>query len=254
MADQFLPANIFLFFIVFARVGAMVSVLPGFGEAFVPPRFRLLLALAIALVIMPVVGPRLPAMPSSPLLLFFILLIEIGIGLFLGMAVRILLSTMQIAGSVVAYHSSLANALSFDPASAQQGALTGAFLGTTALLLIFVTDLHHLMLAGIVSSYDTFAAGHVPVIGDLSDTMARLVSRSFILAMQIGAPFVVVGLIFTLSLGLLNRLMPQVQMFFVVMPLQIFVGLTVLMLTVSAMMFWFLGVFEAEIRALFGAG
>ena len=69
--------------------------------------------------------------------------------------------------------------------------------------------------------------------------------------MQIAAPFVVVGLLFQLGVGLLNRLMPQVQIFFVAMPLQIALGFFVLLLTISATMMWFLGAFESEVRNLF---
>ncbi len=254
MLDQLVPANIFAFLLVFARVGAVIMVLPGFGESFVLARFRLMLALAISLVLTPILAPSLPGLPPSPLTLTIILVTEIGIGFFIGISARILISALQIAGVVAAYQSSLANAFVFDPASAQQGALPGAFLTTTALLLIFVTDLHHVMLTGIASSYDVFAAGAVPVIGDLADTISRLVAKSFVLAMQIAAPFVAMGLLFSLGVGLLNRLLPQVQVFFIAMPMQVMLGIGVLALTLSAAMLWFLDAFAAGLRAIYGAG
>lgn len=247
MLDQLIPANLFAFFLVFARVGSIVMVLPGFGETYVTPRFRLLLALAISFILTPVLIESLPGLPSSPLVLFVQLLGEIVIGFFIGIAARILLSALQVAGMVAAYHSSLANAFVFDPAAAQQGALAGAFLTLTGLLLIFATNLHHVMLIGIVGSYEIFTPGQMLPIGDASDAISRLVSRSFVLAMQIAAPFIVVGLIFSLGVGLLNRLMPQVQMFFIAMPMQIALGILVLMLTLSSVMMWFLDAFEQGI-------
>jgi flagellar biosynthetic protein FliR len=251
MLEQFGPENLFAYFLIFARVGSVIMVLPGFGETYITPRFRLLLALSISLVITPALMGILPGLPDSPLALFIMLVTEIGIGFYIGISARILISALQVAGMVAAYHSSLSNAFVFDPAAAQQGALAGAFLTLTALLLIFVTNLHHVMLAGIFGSYEVFAPGQMPPIGDISDAVARTVSQSFLLAMQISAPFIVVGLMFTLGVGLLNRLMPQVQMFFIAMPMQILLGMLILMLTLSSIMIWFLDAFEQSINRLF---
>ena len=248
MIQQVLPGDLFAFLLVFARVGAVLMVLPGFGESWVTPRLRLILGLALTLLLTPVLRPLLPGLPDSPLRLFILLGMEVGFGFFIGITSRILIAALQVAGMVAAYHSSLANAFVFDPAAAQQGALAGAFLTLTGLLLIFVSDLHHVMLAGIAESYRIFAPGGALPVGDMSDAMARLVSRSFLLAIQIASPFMVVGLLFTLGVGLLNRLMPQVQMFFVAMPMQILLGILVLALTLSAVMMWFLDAFENSIN------
>jgi flagellar biosynthetic protein FliR len=252
MLGQVLPGNLYAFFLVFARIGGIVMLLPGFGEAYVSTRIRLLLALALAAAIMPVVADVIPKMPDSPIQLFIYFGIEITIGVFLGMAVRILVSALQMAGTVIAYQTSLANAFIFDPASAQQGALTTTFLATTGVLLIFATNLHHVMIAGMVDSYKLLAAGDAAQIADMSEATARLVGRAFVLAMQIATPFVVVGLLFSFGVGLVNRLMPQVQMFFIAMPLQIAMGFLVLLLTISAALLWFIGAFESGVRGIFG--
>ncbi len=254
MLEQFVPETLFAYLLIFARVGSVIMVLPGFGETYVTPRFRLLLALSISLVITPALIAILPSLPASPLSLFIMLATEIGIGFFIGISARILISALQVAGMIAAYHSSLSNAFVFDPAAAQQGALAGAFLTLTALLLIFVTNLHHVMLTGIFGSYEVFTPGQMPPMADISDAVARTVSRSFLLAMQISAPFIVVGLIFTLGVGLLNRLMPQVQMFFIAMPMQILLGILILMLTLSSIMIWFLDAFEQGITGMFLGG
>ncbi len=252
MLSDLLPANLFAFFLVFARMGGAIMVLPGFGEAFVFARGRLLLALAVSLVVLPVVEPGLPPLPGSPLMLFLLLGGEIAIGLFMGLIARITLLSLQTAGMIIAYQSSMANALIPDPIAGQQGAVAGSFLMTLAIVLIFVTNLHHVMLAALVDSYALFPAGALPVVGDISDTAARLVADSFRLAIQIAAPFLVIGLIFQIGVGLLARLMPQVQIFFVAMPVQIALGLLILMLTVSAGMMWFLDRFEGAVTRFAG--
>lgn len=250
MLDGLLPTDFFAFVLVFARIGTALMILPTIGEVFVPPRLRLSIALAVSLLTTPLVATLLPPMPSNPYRLLLIMGGEMGVGAFIGFAGRVMMASLSMAGMVVAYQSALANAFVRNPVAAEQGALAGAFLTIVGLLLIFVTNLHLVMLTGIVESYRLLPPGNFMLVGDIAETLARLLSRSFVLAMQISAPFLVVGLLFTLGIGLLNRLMPQVQMFFVVMPLQILLGTLVLMLTVSAIMLWFLSGFQDALRPL----
>jgi flagellar biosynthetic protein FliR len=254
MLEQIIPQNLFAFFLVFARIGSVLLLMPGFGEAFVPARMRLIIALAVSLVVLPIVSRVLPPTPTTPIGLFILLGNEIVAGLFIGAAARTMMAALQAAGMVAAYQSSLANALVADPASQQQGALAGSFLSVTALLLIFVTNLHHVMLAAIVDSYGVFVPGQPLPIGDLSAATARVVGRSFLLAVQVSAPFIVVGLLFSAGVGLLNRLMPQVQMFFIIMPLQVFLGILLLMITASSILLWFMSAFGEGLRTLFTGG
>ncbi len=254
MLQEIVPAGLFAFFVVFARVGAALMVLPGFGESYVYPRFRLILALAISLVVVPFLVPVLPPAPSDPFSLLLLLGGELAVGLFLGSLARMLLSALQIAGMVIAFQSSMANAFSFDPISAQQGALAGGFLTTVGLLLIFVTNMHHLMLGALADSYAIFTPGVMPPLGDFSDAVTQVVARSFVLGLKIAAPFIMIGLMFSLGIGLLARLMPQVQVFFIAMPLQIMLGFLVLALTISAALLLLLGEIESLYAGLLVAG
>lgn len=236
MLQDLLAGSLFAFLLVFARVGSAVMALPGFGDAYVAPRLRLTIALAISLAATPIASPLLPAMPAAPVALFLLLGGEIVIGIFLGLIGRLLMSGLQVAGMVIAFQTSLANAFTTDPVSAQQGALAGTFLTVTGLLLVFVTDLHHVMLRAVVDSYFLFEPGVMPPVGDFSEAVARIVALSFVLGLKIAAPFIAVGLLFSLGIGVLARLMPQVQVFFIAMPLQIALGFIVLGLTLSAAM------------------
>lgn len=250
MPLQLLPADIFAFMVVFARIGTAMMIIPAFGEVYVFPRARLGIALGISLILTPLVAPLLPGLPDSPLALLLVLGGEMGIGAFVGFVGRIMVAALAVAGMVIAYQSSLANAFVFNPVAAEQGALASAFLTVTGLALIFVTDLHHMLLAGVFHSYELFTPGALPPLGDVSEAVARLVAASFLLAMQIAAPFVVVGLLFSVGVGLLNRLLPQVQMFFIAMPLQVALGAFVLMVTLSAIMLWYLDRFEDAVRSV----
>ena len=254
MLQEVLQADLFAFFLVFARVGSAVMLLPGFGERFVSPRLRLMIALGISLVVVPLVAPGLPGLPGDPLTMFLMLGGEIVIGLFLGTVARFLFSALQTAGMIVAYQAGMANALINDPTAAIQGALFSAFLGIVGIVVIFETGLHQLILGAVVDSYNVFTPGNLPPLGDFSEAAARVMADSFNLAMRIAAPIVVVALIFYLGLGLLGRLMPQMQVFFVALPLQITLGLLVLALSVSAVFYFFLGAYGNLLESAFGAG
>ena len=204
------------------------------------------------MIVTPVIAPGLPAMPDSAVSLGLLLLGETIIGLFFGTIARLFMSALTTAGMMVAYMSSLANALVNDPSAAQQGSVVGSFLGVVALLVIFSLDLHHLFLGAVVGSYELFVPGQALPVGDFSQMVSQVVGKTFLLAFQIAAPFIAVGIIFYLGVGLLSRLMPQVQIFFVAMPLQIGAGLLILLLSLTVMMRWFARHFEAAFLPFVG--
>ena len=245
MLGLLLSAEIFAVLLVFVRVGAAMMVLPGLGEAYVPPRIRLLLALLLALLVTPAIAGGLPAEPPSPWTLALLVMGEAVIGFFLGTVARLFMSALTTAGMMIAYSSALANALVNDPTAAQQGSIAGSFMTLVALVAIFALDLHHLMLRALVDSYTLFQPGQAPPIGDFSELIARTVAKSFVLSFQLAMPFVAAATIFFLGIGLLSRLMPQVQIFFVAMPLQIAMGLMVLSLTLPVLIMWFVGSLES---------
>jgi flagellar biosynthetic protein FliR len=252
MLNQLLPNDVFSLLLVFARIGSAVMLLPGFGEVFVPARARLGVALMLSLIVAPVVAQTLPALPADAVRMFLVVGGEIVVGLFIGAMARAMLSALHVAGVVIGFQTSLSNATFFDPANAQQGVLIAAFMNVIGVLLIFTANLHHLMLAGLVDSYSVFRPGDVMPLGDFSDAAVRVVGRSFDLGLQVAAPFVVVGLVFYVGLGLLSRLMPQIQVFFIAVPLQLVLGFLVMALTLSAAMLWFLDGFQTAIGGLLG--
>lgn len=244
---QVLPANLFAVLLVFMRIGGAMMLLPGFGEAYVPPRYRLLLAVIISLLMTPVLAPLLPSLPSMPSDLFVVVGSEMFIGLFIGTITRILITTLENAGMVVSLQLGLSAAVVFNPLAAQQGSVPGALFSMLGILLIFLTDTHHLLLHGLVDSYTVVAPGTLPPLGDLSDTVARVTMGSFRLAMEMSAPFIVLGTLFHVGLGLVARLVPQFQILFVAQPLQIVGGLAVFVVVLITGMRWFLEAFIQQI-------
>lgn len=249
LLSQFLGDQIFVWMLVFARVGAAFQVMPTIGDAFVMARARLLLAAAVAFLVAPVLRDQLPPQPTDPFSLLILLFGEITVGLFLGSVARLMMSALETAGAIISVHAGLANAQVFNPALASQGSLPGALMGWLGLLLIFITDLHHLLMMAVVDSYATFVPGAMLPIGDMTQMVGRLVSNSFLLGFQMAAPFVVTAIVFALALGLLSRLAPQIQVFFLFMSAQVAMGLFLFALTLSAMMLFWLSHFEQSLVA-----
>jgi len=154
------------------------------------------------------------------------------------------MAALSIGGMMIATVTGLANALTNDPTAAQQGSIAGSFLSMLALMIIIALDLHHVLLRGVIESYQFFVPGQPLLVGDFSEMVTRVVSKTFLLAFQIASPFVAVALIFNLALGLLSRLMPQMQVFFIAIPLQIVIGMGILMIALPALLAWFIAGFE----------
>lgn len=252
MLDEFLAVNIFAFLIVFVRLGTAFMVAPGFGEGFITPRVRLSIALGVSFLVTQFVADKIPPEPGTPIELLMLISGEVLIGLIMGGVLRVALSSLHVAGTIIAQQSGLAAAQFFDPAQMTQGAITSTFLTMMALTMVFVTDLHYLFLQGTFASYTLFPVGGVPPLGDISMLVTDFVQGAFHLGFQIAAPFLVFGLTFYIGVGLINRLMPQVQIFFVAMPLQIALSFAILAITIGASMTWFLNYYEEVLIRFLG--
>jgi len=247
---SFIGGSVFTFLIVFVRLGATFLIMPIFGEQFVSARIRLLLALTISLVTVPVVAAYIPSQPDNPAELLVLILGEVLIGLFIGTIARTMLTALEVAGFLIANQIGLSAAQAFNPTMASPGNPVSGILGMLALLLIFATDLHHMLILAAVDSYVLFAPGEGLPLGDAAQHLVRVVSASFLTGFQMSAPFVVIGLLFFLGLGLIARLAPQIQIFFVSVPLQIGLGTLLLGLSLSSLILYWLQAFEAQLIAL----
>jgi flagellar biosynthetic protein FliR len=250
MLATLLTEEVFAFALVFARLGAALMLLPTVGEAAVPARVRLHFALAFTVVLTPLLAAGLPAPPAGALSLFVMLLGEVVIGLFIGASARVVMAALHVAGMAFSFHSGLAAAQMFDPNQAMRTSISGNFLNLLALMVIFVSDLHHLLLAGLVDSYALFPAGSPWPAADGADAIAHLVADTFRVGLQIAAPVLVAGFLLYLGAGLLNRLMPQMMVFFVVLPMQIMLGFAILMVSLAAALGWFARFFDSSWLAL----
>jgi len=250
LLSEFLAGQVWAVFLVFARLGAAFAVLPGFAEASIPARVRLLVAGAVTLVIAPVVAGGLPPLPPEPAQLMLLVGLESATGIFLGLISRMMLAAAHVAGMIIGFQTSLANAFAFDPATHQQGVITAAWMSLLAVVILFAADLHHVLLRALADSYEVFPAGRAIDVGEFASAASQLVARSFSLGLRMAMPFLVYAVVLFVALGLMQRLMPQMQVFFISMPLQVMLGLALLAFTTSVAMTVFVEDIEATLGPL----
>jgi flagellar biosynthetic protein FliR len=245
-----LPLLAAAFMLVFARVGAMIMLLPGFGEASVPVRLRLGIALLLTLILLPLHRAAYNVDLTSMSGLLVLMIHEIIIGVVLGATARVTLAALSVAGSIIAQQVGLGFVTAIDPTQDQQSVIVANFLTVLGLTLIFATDTHFLVIAALNDSYTIFAPGDLMPSGDVASLATRAFALAFKIGVQLSAPFIVFGLVFNLGLGLLARMMPQMQVYFVGVPLSILAGFLILGLTLAALMGVFLDYFGAVLHEL----
>ncbi|MCA1455869.1 flagellar type III secretion system protein FliR [Bradyrhizobium sp. BRP22] len=245
-----LPALAATFVLVFARMGSMVMLLPGFGESNIPVRVKLGIALLLTLIILPLHRNAYHVDTTSVSSLMVLMVHEIVIGIVLGATARVTLSALAVAGSVIAQQLGLGFVTAIDPTQGQQGQLIGNFLTILGMTLLFATDTHHLVLAALNESYKIFAPGAPMPTGDVAALATRAFAEAFKIGLQLSAPFLVFGLVFNIGLGVLARLMPQMQVYFVGVPLSILAGFLILAVVIAAMMGTYLDYFIGVMHQL----
>ena len=232
--EHYAPAQqVFAAGLIFARLGAMIMVIPGLGETFVPVRVRLSFSLLLALILFPVVGSTVPPVPGDISGVAFAVIKESAIGLMIGTILRLFMSSLAATGEIISIQTTLGFAQTANPTQAAPSTTIGTFLGLLGIVLVMATNMHHLFLSAIVRSYSIFPFTRPMPLADANALAIQTVSRSFALGLQLAAPVVAFSLIFNIATGLVGRVMPQFQIFFVASPLMILLGLSIFALSLG---------------------
>jgi flagellar biosynthetic protein FliR len=242
-----LSGMVLVYLLVFARTGAMIMLLPAIGDVGVPTRVRLSLAIAVSLAFAPAVAHTYTATaPQSEVALGLLVGQEVIAGVLVGTMARIIVSALSTAGYLIATQTGLAYAQSIDPSMGEQGAVVGNFFTLLGTVLIFATNSDHLAIGAISGSYTLLPPGASLPTSDMAELTLKLVTGSFMLGIQLAAPFLVFGFAVNAATGLLARMMPQLQIFFIAMPINILAGFLLMMLLLGSMMTVFLSYYAAE--------
>lgn len=246
LAPEFLRPG----FLVFLRIGAVMFTMPAFGEMMVPMRIRLAVAIAFTVIVAPAVLPNLQSDPDLSRPIFVLGLSEVITGLALGLSLRFMLHALQVAATISAQSTSLAQLLggaSVDPQPA-----IGYILLLAALALAAELGLHVQVSMMLIQSYEMIGAGD-PIGGaNLGSWAVRAVSTTFSFAFTLAAPFVAVSLLYNLALGVINRAMPQLMVAFVGAPAITMGALLILTLTAPLILWLWAEQFQLRLQAPFG--
>lgn len=231
-----LPGWAFQFMLVLCRGGAVCMLLPGIGEAETPATLRAGFALALAALLLPGLAEALPDMPASAWRGAAMLGAEIVAGLFLGWLARLAALALPVAGQIIAVATGHASVLQPDAVLGGQGAALGRLLGLAAPALALSSGLYALPLAALAGSYRVIPAGAALPAGDTAASVVAALLAMFALALRLAAPFVLAGIVWNVTLALVSRLVPHIQVFFLAAPAQLLGGLLLLGLLAGALL------------------
>jgi len=237
---------------VLIRIGAVMAVLPAFGDQPVPTRVRLTLALMFTVVVAPAVAPEIPPMPDDVLGAAALLGPEALTGLFFGLFLRFFILVLQIAGTIAAQSVSLSQIFGGTAVVDPQPAI-GHILVVAGTALAALLGLHVQAAAYMINSYVMVPFGTALEPDMVAAIGMAEVTRCFALGFTLAAPFLIATLIYNLVLGVINRAMPQLMVSFVGAPALTAGGVFLFFLTAPLMLAIWVAAFQGFMASPFEA-
>jgi flagellar biosynthesis protein FliR len=239
------------FFWILMRVSIIVFFLPIFGGTGVPTLWKIGLSMILAIVLMPAV-PHLTKYPETTFEIIIGLASEVIMGLIIAMTVRMLFSSVQMAGSFMSFQMGFSMATVMDPQSGSQNAVLTELMYLMTMLIFFAVDGHHMFLRALASSFKTIPLGGVTFDSSIAGILVRLSSDMFLLGVKLAAPIIIALFLSNLCLGIIARTVPQVNILMVGFPVNICIGLIFFIMTLTNMSPFLMSLFKKMGEALIG--
>jgi flagellar biosynthetic protein FliR len=248
--------EILILFLIICRITGIFFLVSPFSDTNVQPLFRMSFAFATAILMYPqmsgLIQPAILAVAGNGIGLLMLIVVELGLGLALGTIIKTLILSMQVAGLTIASQIGLSAAALMDPSQQNQNSILGIFLTLLTTLIILESGLHIRIIGGFIDSYNTIpVGGFFNRYDDFMSIFIKSIGQMWNSGLQISMPFILVNLLLLMGAGVLAKLMPQLQIFFVILPIQILIGIVVFIATLSGILFWFLEFFANELNLLF---
>lgn len=223
-------------FIAFCRIGGCVMVLPGFSSARIPPFIRLLVAVAVSMAVLPLLWDTIYPKVSVAGHGYIVLVIsETFIGVMFGLIARFYTLGLQFAGSTVAMMIGFNAPGSSDVIEdTPENQLTN-LISFAGLMLLFALDFHHVVFRALVDSYSAMAVGDIVDPQKALITLTDTLAATFYIMLRLASPFILYGLMFNISVGMINKLAPQIPVYFISTPYLLMGGLFMLYLSIAAL-------------------
>lgn len=244
-------ATVQTFLLIFLRIGAILFTLPIFNSRSIPPLFNIVLAFAVSILLYPLLK-----IDDFPVLLGVIplclgIMSEIILGVVIGLAVRMIFAGVQLAGQLAGFQMGLAMANIVDPSTSEQLPLLGELNNIIALLIFLTIDAHHWFLRAIAESFHLVPPFAFHFSASLMDQLVTLSGDIFVIAIKVGAPVIAALFLMSVAFGVAARTVPQMNIFFVAMPVKIIVGLLFLSFSLPYLSSFMKSVFRNLERTVF---
>lgn len=235
MTPQLSSEMVLLTFLLFCRIGACIAFMPGFSSARLPAQMRVLIAISLTLALAPMLAPVLAQDLGelTPARGFIFMISETTIGMMIGLLGRMFFLALSFAGVALASFAGFSNLPGIPLESAEPNPTLSAMLTATATVMMFAANLHWEVLRGLVASYSVMpvSAGYDARFGLVQ--MTDTVTKSFLLAVQITAPFIVFSVGINFLFGIMNKFTPQIAVYYISLPFVVMGGLFLLYYTIG---------------------
>jgi flagellar biosynthetic protein FliR len=242
-----------MFLLLFARIASMVAVAPFVGDQAIPPQVKVALSLFLALVFSPLVSAQAGTVDLQLGALALLALKEVVAGLVIGFAAGLVFAAVRAAGELIGFELGFSLASAFDPEAGQNNTIVARFFGLSMIMVFLLVNGHHFLFEALQMSYAAIPIGKFALTGAVSGHMVRLSGIVFTVAIKLAAPVIVASFLVNVAMAVLARVSPQINVFFVSLPLKVGVGLLVLMASGPMVVFVFkklLAGFEANLLDL----
>jgi flagellar biosynthetic protein FliR len=244
-------AWIVAFFFPLARILALLVIAPPYNNFALSVRVRLLLGLAIAIAVTPVL-PRIPVIEPASGLGLLILAQQIIVGFAMGFSLRLVFSAIDLAGSMIGNQMGLGFATAYDPQNTSQTPVISEFLGFLALLVFMAINGHLMIIATLVKSFTVLPIGTQAVANGTWLNVAKAGGIVFSSGVLLALPVVVTLLIANIALGVLGRVAPQLNLMAIGFPITIVMGFAALLVSMSHLGTPLLQMFEYGLQSMLG--
>lgn len=224
---------------IYIRIGAMLSIVPFYNSKAIPTLVRLALSLVLTYIIFFNVEPYPFNADASLALLFILGFKEVFVGVIMGFTLNIVFQGISFAGLLVGRDMGLAMSSMFDPVSGTDGNIVATILSMTAIVVFILIDGHHFIVESLSYSFTVIPIGEFAVTESAYHLLVKYTGSIFILAVKIASPIMVAYFLIHLASGIIARVSPSFQVFFVLLPLKIGLGLFILSLVTPLYIYLF---------------
>lgn len=230
--------------LVFARLSALLLSMPIFGYATVSAKVRIALAVILTFVIAPMVGPSFGTVYTSKAVLIIDVMREVMIGLIIGFGARLIFEGFVVAGSFVSFQMGLAIMNVLDPNSDNNMPVISNFWLLFIITFFLITNSHHFLIEILFYNFKAIPLNHATFDPMTGQTIVSGGSMIYEIAVKFAAPMMVLMLMADAAVAFAARVMPQLNIFFISLPMKIGVGIFMLLISLKIFQSMFGYVYE----------